>query len=56
MRNNEFKIMQEMSVQEAANTVGGISIIRVTGAMDGIKGNTEVFIFGIRVFHGKNVD
>ncbi len=54
--NNEFEMMQEMSVQEAVNTVGGISIIRVTGAMDGIKGNTEVFIFGIRVFHGKNVD
>lgn len=48
--------MKEMSMQESANTVGGISIVKVTGAMDGVKGNTEVFIFGIRVFHGKNVD
>ncbi len=49
--------MQEMNLQEMKSTNGGgISIIKVTGAMDGIKGNTEIFIFGIRIFHGKNVD
>lgn len=48
--------MQEMNLQEMKSTNGGISIVKVTGAMDGVKGNTEVFIFGIRVFHGKNVD
>lgn len=48
--------MQEMNLQEMKSANGGISIIKVTGAMDGIKGNTEVYIFGIRVFHGKNVD
>lgn len=49
--------MQEMNLQEMKSTNGGgISIIKVTDAMDGIKGNTEIFIFGIRVFHGKNVD
>lgn len=48
--------MQEMNLQEMKSINGGISIVKVTGAMDGVKGNTEVFIFGIRVFHGKNVD
>lgn len=49
-------MMKEMSMQESVNAVGGVSIVKVTGAMDGVKGNTEVFIFGIRVYHGKNVD
>ncbi len=40
----------ELSQKDLQSTQGGISIIRVVGALDGIKGNTEVYIFGIRVY------
>ncbi len=29
---------------------GSISIIRITGVLDGIKHNTHMYLFGIRIF------
>lgn len=47
--------LQELSLQEMQEAIGGgLSIFKVKGLMDGEKGNTEVFIFGVRVYHGKN--
>ena len=49
-------LCSELSANEAQNVYGGgtVKIVSVKGLGDGIKGNTEIYIFGIRVYHGKN--
>lgn len=57
MKELESTYMENMSTQELKSTFGGtgfINIVTIRGAHDGIKGNTEIYIFGIRVYHGKN--
>ena len=46
-------LCRELSIGEAQNVYGG-GILDIFGLSDGIKGNTEVYIFCIRVYHGKN--
>jgi len=41
--------VQEMDANEIKNLDGGFSIIKITGVLDGIKHNTEVYVFGFRV-------
>jgi len=43
--------VEEMNVNEVMTIDGGsISIIRITGVLDGIKHNTHLYLFGIRIF------
>lgn len=43
--------VEEMGVEELKQIDGGsISIIRITGVLDGIKHNTHLYLFGIRIF------
>jgi hypothetical protein len=48
--------MVELTQKEMRTTFGGgfIKVITTKGLNDGIKGNTEIFLFGIRIYHGKN--
>ncbi|EGN55591.1 hypothetical protein Premu_0097 [Hallella multisaccharivorax DSM 17128] len=48
--------MRVLSENEMRSTCGGgfINILTIRGAHDGVKGNTEIFLFGIRIYHGKN--
>ncbi len=43
--------VEEMNAVGMKETDGGsISILRITGVLDGIKHNTHVYLFGIRIF------
>lgn len=46
--------MRSLTEKEMRTTSGGISILRIKGLNDGVKKNTEVFLLGIRIYHGKN--
>lgn len=45
------ELCRDLSV-ETMQEVNGGGLFTVRGAMDGVKKNTEVFIFGIRIYHG----
>jgi hypothetical protein len=47
--------MRNLTEKEMKTTFGGglINVVAVKGLHDGKKGNTEVYLFGIRIFHGK---
>ena len=49
--------MRNLTETEMKTTFGGglITVLAVTGLHDGKKGNTEVYLFGIRIYHGKIV-
>ena len=49
--------MRTLTEKEMKTTFGGglINVLAVKGLHDGKKGNTEVYLFGIRIYHGKNV-
>ena len=49
--------MRILTEKEMKTTFGGglIYVLAVKGLHDGKKGNTEVYLFGIRIYHGKNV-
>ena len=47
MANLEFK---ELNAQELEEVNGGFSILKFVGFLDGVKGNEEIYIFGIRVY------
>jgi hypothetical protein len=49
--------MRNLTEKEMKTTFGGglINVLAVKGLHDGKKGNTEVYLFGIRIYHGKNV-
>jgi hypothetical protein len=49
--------MRNLTEKEMKTTFGGglINVVAVKGLHDGKKGNTEVYLFGIRIYHGKNV-
>ena len=49
--------MRNLTEKEMKTTFGGglINVVAVKGLHDGRKGNTEVYLFGIRIYHGKNV-
>lgn len=48
--------MKKFNKQQLATIVGGredgegVKVISLTGLNDGIKGNTHLYIFGIRIF------
>lgn len=49
--------MKKFNKQQLASIVGGrqedgdgVKVISITGLNDGIKGNTHLYIFGIRIF------
>lgn len=48
--------MRTLTEKEMKTTFGGglINVLAVKGLHDGKKGNTEVYLFGIRIYHGKN--
>ena len=48
--------MRNLTEKEMKTTFGGglINVVAVKGLHDGKKGNTEVYLFGIRIYHGKN--
>ena len=46
MKNLELMGVQEMDAMEMKSVDGGISIIKITGLFDGVKGNTKVYLFG----------
>ena len=52
-RLNSESSCRELSIGESQNVYGG-GIVNIFGLGDGVKGNTEIYIFGIRVYHGKN--
>ena len=49
--------MRNLTEKEMKTTFGGglINVVAVKGLHDRKKGNTEVYLFGIRIYHGKNV-
>ncbi len=49
--------MRNLTEKEMKTTFGGglVNVVAVKGLHDGKKGNTEVYLFGIRIYHGKNV-
>ena len=49
--------MRNLTEKEMKTTFGGglINVVAVKGLHDGKKGNTEVYLFGIRIYHGKNI-
>ena len=49
--------MRNLTEKEMKTTFGGglINVLAVKGLHDGKKGNTELYLFGIRIYHGKNV-
>ena len=49
--------MRNLTEKEMKTTFGGglINVVAVKVLHDGKKGNTEVYLFGIRIYHGKNV-
>ena len=48
--------MRTLTEKEMKTTFGGglINVRTVKRLHDGKKGNTEVYLFGIRIYHGKN--
>jgi hypothetical protein len=46
MENLEIMGVQEMDAKEMREGNGGISIIKITGLLDGVKGNTKLYLFG----------
>lgn len=42
--------VQELNAQEQKKAKGGFSILRITGVLDGIKNNTNVYLFGFRIY------
>lgn len=48
--------MRTLTEKEMKTTFGGglINVLTVKRPHDGEKGNTEVYLFGIRIYHGKN--
>ena len=56
MKELESTCIKNLSTTELRSNYGGgfINVVTIRGAHDGIKGNTEIYIFGIRVYHGKN--
>jgi len=49
MKNLEIYGVQELKAKEIGETDGGILGIRIRGILDGIKDNTEVTLFGVRI-------
>lgn len=47
------ELCKDLSVEKMQKVYGG-GLINVFGLWDGVKKNTEVYIFGIRVYHGRN--
>ena len=53
MKKKYFNSVRELSVAEMQNVNGG-SILKICNLFNGVKGDTEVYLFGIRIYHGPN--
>ncbi len=42
--------VQAMNTNEMKRIDGGIKILIIRGLLDGIKGNTEIYLFGFRIY------
>lgn len=42
--------IQELKLDEMKEIQGGASILRLTGILDGIRGNTHLYFFKWRIF------
>ncbi len=47
-------LVEDLNQEELSQINGGFRLLSIFGLGDGVKGNTEVYLFGIRIYHGSN--
>lgn len=46
--------LASLSLEDMRRTNGGICIFAIKNLFNGVKGDTEIWLFGQRIYHGKN--
>lgn len=52
----EINQLVSLSSEDMKDTNGGICIFAIKNLFNNKKGDTEIWLFGKRIYHGKNAD